>query len=239
MKVLVNGGLNLSELDGWWAEAWSPEVGWALGDGRDHDSDPAWDAHEANQLYDLLEREVIPDFYDRDAAGLPRKWIARMRESMARLTPRFSVNRALREYTENYYLPAAQAYRQRALEHGALGKELLSWREQLRRHWSALRFGGVQVETASGTHTFRVQVYLDDLDPEAVEVQLYAEPLNGGDELVHRLERGEPLVGAIRAWVYSGQVKAERPAADYTARIVPRHPLARIPLEAPHILWQR
>jgi len=81
MKVLVNGGLNLSELDGWRAEAYTPEVGWALGDGREHGDDPAWDAAEAEPLYDLLEREVIPEFYNRDEHGIPRAWVARMRES--------------------------------------------------------------------------------------------------------------------------------------------------------------
>ncbi len=108
MKVLVNGGINLSELDGWWAEAYTPEVGWALGDGQEHGDDPAWDAMEAEALYDLLEREVIPEFYTRDEQGIPSAWVARMRESMARLTPRFSTNRAVREYTEQYYLPAGR-----------------------------------------------------------------------------------------------------------------------------------
>ena len=106
MKVLVNGGINLSELDGWWAEAYTPEVGWALGDGQEHGDDPAWDAAEAEALYDLLEREVIPEFYARDQNGIPTAWVARMRESMARLTPRFSADRAVREYTEQHYLPA-------------------------------------------------------------------------------------------------------------------------------------
>ena len=85
MKVLVNGGINLSELDGWWAEAYTPEVGWALGDGQEHGDDPAWDAAEAEALYDLLEREVIPEFYARDEQGIPTAWVARMRESMAQL----------------------------------------------------------------------------------------------------------------------------------------------------------
>ena len=106
MKVLVNGGLNLSVLDGWWAEAYNPEVGWALGDGREHDDDPAWDAAEAEALYHLLEQEVIPEFYTRDENGIPTAWVARVRESMARLTPRFSANRTVREYTEQHYLPA-------------------------------------------------------------------------------------------------------------------------------------
>ena len=114
MKVLVNGGLNLSELDGWWAEAYAPDVGWAIGDGREHGNDPAWDAVEAERLYDLIENEIIPEFYDRDENGVPRRWIARVRESMARLAPHYSANRMLEEYLRSYYIPAAAAYRRRS-----------------------------------------------------------------------------------------------------------------------------
>ena len=89
MKVLVNGGINLSVLDGWWAEAYTPEVGWALGDGREHGDDPAWDAVEAEALYDLLEHEVVPEFYARDQQGIPIAWVMRMRKSMAQLRPVF------------------------------------------------------------------------------------------------------------------------------------------------------
>ena len=128
MKVLVNGGLNLSELDGWWAEAYTPEVGWALGDGKEHGDDPSWDRAEANTLYDLLEKEVIPEFYTRDDRKIPIAWIAKIRESMARLTPHFSSNRAVREYTEKFYLPAAEGYRKRAENNGALAKQIVDWK---------------------------------------------------------------------------------------------------------------
>ncbi len=105
MKVLVNGGINLSELDGWWAEAYSPGVGWALGDMQQHGNDPEWDQTEAGNLYEILENKVIPDFYTRNEKGIPEKWIEKMRNSMGKLTPRFSANRTVREYTEKYYLP--------------------------------------------------------------------------------------------------------------------------------------
>ena len=131
MKVLVNGGLNLSELDGWWSEAYTPEVGWALGDGREHGDDPAWDAAEADALYDLLEREVVPEFYARDASGIPAAWLERMRESMARLTPCFSASRTVREYAEEHYLPAAAACRARAAKNGAIGREIVDWQHRL------------------------------------------------------------------------------------------------------------
>ena len=160
MKVLVNGGLNLSELDGWWAEAYPPEVGWALGDGREHDDDPAWDAAEAEALYDLLEQEVIPEFYARDENGIPTAWVARVRESMARLTPRFSANRTVREYTEQHYLPAAAAFRERAADKGAVGKQVVDWQQALKQRWARLRFGEVKVESDGKQHAFDIQIYL-------------------------------------------------------------------------------
>ena len=181
MKVLVNGGINLSELDGWWAEAYTPEVGWALGDGQEHGDDPAWDAAEAEVLYDLLEREVIPEFYTRDESGIPTAWVKRMRESMARLTPRFSADRTVREYTEQHYLPAATAYHLRIANKGAVGKQMVDWQHAVDRNWRSLRFGDVRVETNADHHVFEVEIFLNDLDPNAVRVELYADGINGSD----------------------------------------------------------
>jgi starch phosphorylase len=238
MKILVNGGLNLSELDGWWAEAYSPELGWAIGDGREHGDDPAWDAQEAQALYRMLEEEVIPEFYARDQRGLPTTWIARVRESMARLTPVFSANRTMREYTENYYLPAVAAYRRRAADNGALGREIVAWREELARRWHYLHFGKLEVSTAGDRHRFMLQVYLDELDPDAVQVQLYAQPLDNQPAIVQTMTRGQALAGAINGFIYSGDVPASRPVEHYTARIVPFHLAAAVPLEANQIFWR-
>jgi starch phosphorylase len=239
MKVLVNGGLNLSELDGWWVEAYTPEVGWALGDGREHGDDPAWDAAEAEALYGLLEREVVPEFYTRDAQGVPTAWVARMRESMARLTPCFAAGRTLSEYTERYYLPAATAYRQRAADKGALGAQVLDWQRGLASHWKSVHFGDLRVETSEGQHVFQVQVYLDELPPDAVRVELYADGRDGDAPVRQEMARGAPLVGAAHGYLYSARVPATRPAGDYTPRMVPHHPAAVVPLEAAQILWQR
>ena len=131
MKVLVNGGLNLSELDGWWAEAYSPEVGWAIGDGREHGDDPSWDSTEAESLYALLENEVVPEFYSRDERGISRRWVDRMRASMARLTPSFSANRVVRQYTDECYVSTAAAFRRRAENRGSLGADLVAWQADL------------------------------------------------------------------------------------------------------------
>jgi starch phosphorylase len=237
MKVLVNGGLNLSELDGWWAEAYSPEVGWAIGDGREHGDDPAWDAADAESLYAVLEKEVIPEFYTRDERGIPRGWVTRMRESMARLTPVFSSNRAVRQYTDEHYLSAAAAFRQRAENRSSVGADLVAWQGELAQHWSALRFGPATVEQQGERYLFHVQVFLDDIDPDDVSVELYAEPQKDEDPIRLAMNRSERLVGATVAFSYSASVPTSRPAADFTPRLVPQHAGAFVPLEAPFILW--
>ncbi len=240
MKVLVNGGLNLSELDGWWAEAYSPEVGWALGDGHEHDDDPAWDACEAEALYDLLEHQVAPEFYARDASGIPVAWVARVRESMARLTPQFSAARMLRDYAEYYYAPAAAAYRERAADRGALGEQLLEWQGWLAERWSGIHFGHLEIDTAGDHHVFRVQVFLNEVEPDSVQVELFAEarPLEARPERIAMI-RKEALVGAANGFVYEARLAASRPANDYTPRVIPHHPAALVPLEAAQILWKR
>src|SRR5260370_34367553 len=160
MKVLVNGGLNLSELDGWWAEAYEPEVGWALGDGREHGDDPAWDAAEAEALYALLEREVVPAFYTRDSRGIPQAWIATMRASMARLTPRFSTNRVVREYTDTFYVPAAASYLARSAHKAALGTQLVGRARHVSRYCPDARFGAGRVAPQERRHHFLAAVHL-------------------------------------------------------------------------------
>ena len=239
MKVLVNGGINLSELDGWWAEAYTPEAGWALGDGREHGDDPAWDAVEADALYGLLEREVIPEFYARDGQGIPAAWVARMRVSMARLTPRFSADRAVREYTGQHYLPGAATYRERAANKGAVGRQMVDWQHAVEKEWPALRFGDLRVETNAEHHVFEVEIFLNDLDPNAVRVELYADAIDGGDPVRVEMKCARPLPDASRRSVYRATVPTTRPARDYTARVIPQRSGVAVPLESARILWQR
>ncbi|MFD1469499.1 alpha-glucan family phosphorylase [Hymenobacter caeli] len=238
MKVLVNGGLNLSELDGWWAEAYAPEVGWALGDGQEHGDDPAQDAAEADALYTLLETQVGPEFYQRDARGIPVRWVERMRQSMATLTPQFSANRTVREYTENYYLPAATRYAQRAANKGAAGAAIVQQRQHIGDEWDKLAFGEVQTEAVANGYLFRVPVRLGALTPDQVLVELYANGLGGAAAL--RI----PLVpdaasSAEGRYQYQALVTTTRPAGDFTARLLPTYEGLAVPLEDDRILWQR
>lgn len=239
MKVLVNGGLNLSELDGWWAEAYHPDVGWALGDDRDHGDDPGWDAIEGDALYDVLEREVIPEFYRRDAHGIPAGWVTRIRESMARLTPRFSTNRVLREYTEQHYLPAAVAYRERAAEKGESAKRIVEWQRSLNEKWVGVHFGDMNVQTDPARHLFEVAVYFNGLDPDTVRVELYADGINGGSPIREEMSRVRRLTGTVDGYMYRATTSTNRPAMDYTPRIMPCRAGVAVPLETAHILWQR
>ncbi len=238
MKVLVNGGLNLSELDGWWAEAYTAEVGWGLGDGLEH-PEPEWDAIEAGQLYDLLEQHIVPAFYDHDPQGIPVCWVERMRASMARLTPHYSSNRMLREYVEQLYVPTTARFRERTANVARLGRELAAWDQVLEQCWPELHFGRMQVERADDSWIIQVPVYLSRLDPAFVRVELYAEAWEGQPPVCEPMICGEAVAGAVNAYLYRGRMAATRPVDHFTPRIVPMHPSALVPLEASYILWQR
>ena len=239
MKVLVNGGINISELDGWWAEAYTPEVGWALGDGKEHGDDPATDADEADELYNMLERGVIPEFYARNQNGIPVAWVTRMRESMAQLTPRFSANRAVREYTELHYLPAAAAYRSRNADKGALGKRIVEWRGTLEHKWNSLSFGEIRVENRVGEQVFEVTVFLGDLDPDFVRIELYADGVNDSGPVRQEMTHFCQVEGSPGEHIYCTTAPLGRPASDFTARMIPHLDGVSIPLEETRILWQR
>lgn len=236
MKLLVNGGLNVSELDGWWAEAYTQEVGWALGDGQTH-AEPDWDGVEADELYQLLEEQIIPEFYRRDERGIPGKWVARIRASMATLAPKFSSNRMLRDYIENYYSPATTRYRQRIINNAALAKELANWQKLIAQHWPAIYMQNFQVKSSDSEYRLTLHVYLNDLPAEYVNVEIYA---NAEDKPFCRtMDRKEALPGAINSYFYEVTVPADRPADHYTPRLVPNHCHAVIPVEEAHIKWFR
>ncbi len=237
MKVLANGGLNLSTLDGWWAEAYTPEVGWAVGTAENHGAEG--DAADAERLYALLENEVVPLFYERDARGIPVGWVARMRASIARLAPVYSTNRMLQQYVEELYRPAAEAYRRRSEGGARLARELDAWYADLAAQWQEIHFGALDVERRDGEWHVSVQVYLGELTPDAVEVQLYADPRPEHAGVCRAMARRASIPGALNGYVFEAQVPDSRPASDFTPRVVARHAEAAAPLEAPLIRWQR
>jgi len=254
MKVLANGGLNLSNLDGWWDEAYEPDVGWCIGDDLEH-CGPKRDEEEADMLYRLIEEKVVPLFYERDDAGIPKGWTRMVRSSMTRLTPRFSSERMMKEYVEKIYQPASSAYRRRAADGAKLAHELAAWQERLNDGWMGLRFGRLTTSREGDFWQFSVEAYLGELRLDDVRIELYADPLGekadgrSVSELAEDvtpscpekcvMERQGTLAGSVNGFVFGARLPAKRPAEDYTPRIVPYHPEAFVPMEEAHILWMR
>lgn len=236
MKVLVNGGINLSELDGWWVEAYNDKVGWALGDGKEHGDDPAWDAAEAHALYDIIEQQVVPEFYNRNEEGIPVAWVHRVRESMAQLTPRFSADRTVIDYTKLHYVEAAKKYKARSDNQAEYAKKIVEWENKLKSNWPSLRFGETKVETKGTEHQFDIQVYLNDLGPDAVKVELY---IDENPPALYEMQRIKELPGTAGMHLYRVNVPNTFSADKYTARVIPHLPGVSTPLETYYILWQR
>lgn len=234
MKILVNGGLNLSTLDGWWAEAYQPQFGWALGDGEEHD--PAQDNADAEQLYQLLEEEIIPRFYARDAEGLPRDWLQQMRASMTQLTPRFSSNRMLQEYLEQLYLPAAAEHATRLDNNAALAQSLNEWTRHLHHHWHEIHIGEQILNETDEGWQLDANIYLGAIAPEAIAVEAFADTTDGHPSQKITLMLAHP--GTANAHHYTGKLPKERPASDFTLRVIPVNEHARVPAENALICWQ-
>jgi starch phosphorylase len=210
-----------------------------LGDGREHGVDVAWDTYEANELYERLENEVIPEFFKRNDKDMPIAWLARMRESMSCLTPQFSTNRTVREYIDQHYLPAAIAYRQRSVDKGKVGKNIINWENTLNQKWGKIHFGNMKVQTNANQHIFEVEVYYDDLDPNLVRVELYADGTNGKNPIRQEMKLIRSTVGQSHGAIYSTSVSTDRLETDYTARVIPHCDGVAVPLEVNPILWQQ
>jgi glycogen phosphorylase len=238
MKVLVNGGLNLSERDGWWEEAYAAELGWAIDNGREYPESER-DKDDAGSLYSILEGEVVREFYARDATGLPRQWLQRMRRSMSALTPTYSSSRMACDYVERFYLVCAAELRRRTADGGELARVMRDWEVRLRQHWPGLHIGDVSLCQGDGTWHLSVPVYLGEIGADEVAVQLYADPRGGGAPFLRELRRGEVIPGTTNGHIYIGSAPDTRPAEEFTVRIIPAHSGVRVPVELPLIFWQK
>ncbi len=177
MKAAANGVLNLSILDGWWAEAYAPEFGWAIGRGEEYDDLVYQDAVESAALYNVLEKEVVPLFYTRGRDGLPRGWIGKMKAAMRSLAPFFNTNRMVAEYTRSFYLPAAERYWHLTEDGAERAQEFAAWKRKVRDNWPSIRVSGVEAAQDSlkvgDVLNIRALIYLGQLTPDDVIIQLY------------------------------------------------------------------
>jgi len=161
-----------------------------------------------------------------------------MRESMAQLTPRFSADRTVREYTEQHYLPAAKTYSDRAANNGELGKQLSDTILSLEQKWESIRFGEIKVITTENQHNFEAAVYFNDVNPDNVKVELFSNEVNNEAQIVQGMKRGNNLDGEANAYSYNGYVSTHRQASDFTVRAIPVIPSVSVPLEISRITWQ-
>ncbi len=242
MKVLANGGLNVSILDGWWDEAiddiqGADRPGWVIGT-RELGSLDELNDRDAASLFNVLEHEVVPEFYDRDADGIPHRWIDRVKSSMASLTPQFSATRMLHEYIQYAYLPAARAYSERSANDVELAKELRCWSDRLNASWNHVRIGQARYSDANGHRTATVEVWLDDIQPENVRVQLYADACADKPVSILNLQLCHELPGSVNGFVFGGEVTDSRQPSEYAVRVIPYHAAAFIPLEIQCIRWE-
>ncbi|MEO8529129.1 MAG: alpha-glucan family phosphorylase, partial [Pseudolysinimonas sp.] len=240
MKAAMGGALNLSILDGWWNEYYDDHNGWAIptadaaGDGAERD------ALEAASLYDLLEHQITARFYERDADGIPTKWVADMRHTLATLSPALSADRMVTEYVQQMYTPAALAERTISASSFQPARDLAAWVSRVTAAWPAVHVthvesGGVDASAQLGEQLHvRAYVELGDLQPDDVKVELVYGRARDGDLLsdIARLRldlEGHDLGSPA---TFQGNVTLSRSGPfGYTVRVVPNHPLLATPAE--------
>ncbi len=233
MKAALNGVLNCSILDGWWDEAWETDLGWAIGRGETYVNLDTQDDLESKALYDLLENQIIPLFYDRDNHGMPRQWVARMKQCIAVLAPRFNTNRMVQEYAENLYLPACR--RAALLGENDLEKSiaLAHQKDRLHSQWGSLKIEHVEAATTKPLSVrdpldIAVTVDLGQLTPAEVRVQVYVGLLDNdgriidgqATELTHDQELGDSRHR------YQGRITATTSGRHgFAVRVIPGGPM--------------
>jgi starch phosphorylase len=245
MKAAVNGALNLSVLDGWWVEAYNANTGWAIGRGEEYGDEKYQDEVESNALYDLLEKELVPLFYNRGADELPRAWISKMKTSMREICPVFNTNRMVRQYTEEYYLPAHVHYVSLSGEKLQGAKALALWRTKVQKSWPGLKLVDIKSDGQKGMKVgesldVRAIIDLGGLAPGDVSVELYHGKLDANGEIVN------PTVVQMNAsgkpkgetFEFVGTLTSESSGRHgYTIRILPHHRHIDNPFKQGLVLW--
>jgi starch phosphorylase len=242
MKAAANGVLNLSVLDGWWEEGYSPDVGWAIGSIEKYNTEEERDYVESEAIYNLLQKVIAPLYYDRGADGLPHNWIKMMKASIQKLVPHFNTNRMVREYYEKFYMPAHRATK-RLSDNGRI-LELSRWRAKVEASWPNVRIVldnfKPEMEIHSGTKVpVRAIVWLGELKPEDVDVQIHCGAANG--EIIFKDGKSSSMEMDSRlgdAYIFKGEVAAFRSGRhDFAVRVIPRHPDLVNPFMPLFIKW--
>jgi starch phosphorylase len=234
MKAALNGSLNLSILDGWWNEYYDEEDGWAIPSADSAGDAAERDALEAASMYDLVEHQIAPRFYDRGPDGVPTRWVANIRHTLATLSPELSAGRMVREYVERLYLPAAAADAAISAKSYQPARDLAAWKAKVAAAWPSVHVahvesGGVDASPQVGEQLqVRAFVQLGTLSPDDLAVELVHGRARDGDELVDTGTVALELDSVDAAGVgnYTGTVPLDRSGSfGYTVRVVPSNPL--------------
>jgi starch phosphorylase len=245
MKVVPNGGLNCSILDGWWDEAYEPSVGWAIGDRSESSDAGHQDWMDSQSLYQLLETDIAPTFYHRVENGVPRDWVRMVKQSIMQLAPRFSTSRMVRDYTEKFYMPAAANYERMTADGLAKAKQANEWRDRVSGNWNKVRVA--KVSDTAGTancigNLFVVTALVDlgQLSPEDVTVQAVIGKVGPNREITNTRVEVLGHVGADgNLQKFEGNVECDQPGYQgYTVRVVPHHEDVSVPSELDLVAWE-
>jgi starch phosphorylase len=247
MKAAANGALNCSILDGWWCEGYDGTNGWAIGRGEDYPDPEYQDQVESRALHDLLEKQIVPMFYQRGTDKLPREWIKRMKRTLQTCIPVFSTLRMVREYAERFYLPSAERHARVNADNFKGAKALWDWKMALYQRWAQVRFEEIQMPPADhlpvgGTLELNARVHLGPVPHEWVEVQAYYGMTNeqGQVDVGHAiaLERDTQTPAGDGCFWFRGRVPCrEAGRFGFCLRVVPRNADLSTPFIPGLITW--
>ncbi|MBA4310534.1 MAG: alpha-glucan phosphorylase [Chlorobiaceae bacterium] len=247
MKVIANGGLNLSIMDGWWDEAYDPEVGWKIGNREEYSNLDFQDEIESGQIYSLIEKEIVPQFYERTSENLPRRWIKMMKNSMKKLGPVYNTNRMVMEYCEKFYLQAHNRRKILSAKNWEKAKEISEWKKNVIANWDQIKVSNVTTDKTDsvfvGDNFFiNADVYLGKLSVDDVEVQIYFGPSDRFDNpeayaaVPMKLKsKSNSEDGMLK---FSGAIPCLTSGMQgFTIRILPKHKLMVHHFELGRIYW--
>ncbi|MDY6934125.1 MAG: alpha-glucan family phosphorylase [Spirochaetota bacterium] len=231
MKVVPNGGLNISILDGWWLEAYNGNNGWAIGSGEDYDDHDYQDEVESEFLYNILEEDVIPMFYNRGTDGLPRAWIARIKESMKSICPTYNTNRMVREYIENFYINAHNNFKLLSDNDFNETKKYSLWKDKINKVWKNIKIKDLNIKEAKSIivgSEMKIEAIIDIsvLETKDVIVELYNGSLNSKGDIEEGSALSMTLVKHLdkSTYLYEGSIPCQKTGQfGFTVRVVPNH----------------
>ncbi|MDR0402224.1 MAG: alpha-glucan family phosphorylase [Treponema sp.] len=245
MKAAMNGVLNCSIMDGWWDEAYRPEVGWAIGHGEQYEDNQLQDDIESKALYDLLERDIIPLFYQRGRDNLPREWIKRMKTCMKEIGQSMSSHRMLMDYSNMFYFPALKNYKRVVKDDYAESKALAAYMAKLRSAWNSIGIINIEsnarpVMQRGDFLTVTARIELAGLSPDEIQVELYHGSVSNQSMDIRDARRAEmkAVSQEENLWVYQVRIEcAETGCQGHTVRILPKHEALVHPYRSGLIKW--